>query len=326
MAYKESVYIKAKNTLDERRAQAVAARQARHSAAVLKCPEILALEREMAACGTAVIKAVAKGENAQAYIGSLSQKSLEIQKRRKEVLVNAGFPEDYLDVKYHCEICSDTGYHDGYCCECYKRLIRETAKNELAVSTQMKKCTFESFLTKYYPDITDGVLGVSQKEHMTNVLEYCREWAKDFSRSSTGLIMLGKTGLGKTHLSLAIAGMVIDKGYQVYYASVQNIMNRLEREHFGKGAGDESINEDIYESDLLIIDDLGAEFSTQFTVSQLYNILNTRMINSLPTVISTNLTMKEIEDKYSQRVASRIIGSCTPIQFCGEDIRQKINM
>lgn len=325
MAYKQSVYIKAKNILDERRAEAQKQRDARHSAAILKCPEIAKIEQEMASCGTDVIKMVAMGANSAEYINELSQKSREAQRKRKQALKNAGFPEDYLDVKYTCGICSDTGFHDGYYCECYKKLIKETARGELAAASQLKKCTFESFKTDVYPDVTDPILGISQKEHMANVLEYCRDWAKYFTRSSNGLIMLGKTGLGKTHLSLAIAGTVIDKGYNVYYASVQNIMNKLEKEHFGKSASEESIADELFECDLLILDDLGAEFSTQFTVAQLYNILNTRMINSLPTVISTNLSMKEIEDKYSQRVASRIVGSAVPIQFCGRDVRQIMN-
>lgn len=325
MAYKQSVYIKAKKILDERRHQAVIERDARHSAAVLKCPDIAKIEREMAECGTSVIKALALGADTKEYIDSLSKKSLEAQRKRKEILKNAGFPADYLEVHYTCKNCRDTGFHDGYYCDCYKKLIKETAKNELASQAQIQKCTFDKFDISVYPDISDEVLGISQKEQMKNVLEYCKDYAKYFTKSSDGLIMLGKTGLGKTHLSLAIASTVIDKGYNVFYASVPNIMNRLEKEHFKRSSSDENLSDELCECDLLILDDLGAEFSTQFTVSQLYNILNTRMINNIPTIISTNLTMREIEEKYSQRVASRIVGSSVPIQFCGRDVRQIIN-
>lgn len=325
MAYRQSVYIKAKNILDERRHQANTERDARHSAAVLKCPEIAKIEQEMARCGTSVIKALALGGDSKEYIDSLSKQSLEAQQKRKEALKNAGFPEDYLEVKYTCPKCRDTGFVGGYYCDCYTQLIKDTAKNELAAPSQIKKCTFDLFDVSVYPDIKDEVLGISQKEHMTNVLEYCRDYSKYFTKSADGLIMLGKTGLGKTHLSLAIAGAVIDKGYNVYYGSVPSVMNKLEKEHFGRGNTEENLLEEICECDLLILDDLGAEFSTQFTVAQLYNVLNTRMINNLPTIISTNLTMCEIEEKYSQRVASRIVGNCVPIQFCGRDVRQIIN-
>lgn len=322
MAYRKSVYQKAKRIIDERRKNALSQQDARHSAALAKCPQLYDIEREMAGYGAEVVKSIGMGANAEEYVKMLSVKSLDVQERRKDVLLNAGFPADYLDVKYTCPICHDTGSHDGFYCDCYKQLIKETARNELAASAKLKKCTFDSFSTEYYLDVTDAVLGISQKEHMENVVEYCRDYAKDFSKSSRGIIMLGKTGLGKTHLSLAIAGVVIDKGYDVYYDSVQNIMDRLEKEHFGKSYFDESINERLLESDLLILDDLGAEFSTQFTVASLYNILNTRINNDLPTIISTNLTMREIEEKYTQRIASRIVGSAMPIQFCGKDIRQ----
>ncbi|MCM1508402.1 MAG: ATP-binding protein [Ruminococcus flavefaciens] len=322
MAYRSSVYQKAKKALDARRADALNKQAIRHNEVVMKCPEIAKLEREMASHGVEAIRASGMGDNAEKYINELAVKNLETQRKRKEALINAGFPADYLEVKYTCPICQDTGSHNGYYCSCYRALIKETAKSELAVSSKLKKSTFESFSLDYYPNVTDPILGISQKEHMNNVFEYCRAYAKDFSKSSSSLIMFGQTGLGKTHLSLAIAGAAIDKGYDVYYNSVQNVMNRLEKEQFGKGAFEQSINESLFESDLLILDDLGAEFSTQFTVAALYNIINTRINNELPTIISTNLTMTEIEEKYTQRIASRIVGTAVPIQFCGKDIRQ----
>lgn len=327
MAYKRSVYEKAAQRLEARRKKAEDEQKMRHDAACLKCPELVSVEREMADCAVKAVKAVALGDDAQQQILAISQISLKAQQKRKEILKNAGFPEDYLETKYSCPVCRDTGFHDGYYCECYKKLIRQTAVDELGFSDQINKCTFDTFRLDCYPDITDPVLQISQREQMKTVYEYCYDWAKDFSRRSTGLIMLGKTGLGKTHLSLAILGVVINKGYSVYYNSVQNIMDRLQKEHFGKieVSADESISTDLYESDLLILDDLGAEFSTQFTVAELYNILNTRIINSKPVIISTNLTLREIEEKYSQRIASRLVGSCMPLQFCGKDIRQILN-
>jgi DNA replication protein DnaC len=170
--------------------------------------------------------------------------------------------------------------------------------------------------------VTDSGIGINQREHMKNTYEYCRAYAENFTPDSEGLCMYGKTGLGKTHMSLAIANVVLDKGYDVYYGSIQSIMDKLEAEHFGRLPREDSIKEDILTCDLLIIDDLGAEFATQFTNAELYNILNSRILSSLPTIISTNLEMSEIAEKYTQRVASRIMGSCMAIYFCGKDIRQ----
>ena len=114
----------------------------------------------------------------------------------------------------------------------------------------------------------------------------------------------------------------IARGYGVVYGSAPNMFSQLEREHFGRGYSDESVRDDILNCELLIIDDLGVEFSTQFTVAQLHNIINTRILHSLPTIISTNIDSQSLGELYTQRIASRIFGCYKLIQFCGKDIRQ----
>ena len=322
MSYKRSVYIKAKEILSQRKATAEREADMRHSAAVALCPEIAQIEREMASHGADVVKAVGMGANLDEYIKNLATANLQAQARRKELLKSAGFPEDYLEVKYTCEICKDTGYNNEFYCQCYRKLIRDVARDELGANSPLKRCTFASFRLDRYPDVIDSVIGINQREHMKNNLQYCKDYAEHFTPNSNGLFMYGKTGLGKTHLSLAIANEVLNKGYDVYYGSIQSIMDKLEGEHFGRLPREDSIKEDILTCDLLIIDDLGTEFSTQFTNAELYNIINSRMLSSLPTIISTNLEMEQVAEKYSQRVASRIMGSCDSMYFCGKDIRQ----
>lgn len=322
MSYKRSVYIKAKEILSERKAKAEKEAEIRHSAAVAACPEILTIEREMASHGADVVKAVGMGANLDEYILSLAKANLKAQQRRKELLKGAGFPEDYLDVKYTCEICKDTGFNKEFYCQCYRKLIRDVARDEQGASAPLKRCTFESFRLDDYPDVVDSVLGVNQREHMKDIFEYCRDYAENFTPEAQGLFMYGKTGLGKTHLSLAIANVVIDKGYDVYYGSIQSIMDKLEAERFGRLPREDSIKEDILNCDLLIIDDLGTEFATQYTNAEIYNIINSRMLSSLPTIISTNLDMPQIAEKYTQRVASRIMGNSMAAYFCGKDFRQ----
>ncbi len=322
MAYKRSVYIKAKQIMQQRRHEAEMQQQLRHDEVVMMCPEIEKIESEMASHGAAVIKAVGMGGDVAAYVRDLSMKNLAAQQRRTEMLKKHGFDEDYLDVKYTCEVCKDTGSHDGYYCECYKKLIRETAREQLGENSLIKKCTFDSFRTDLYPDVTDPSLNINQRKFMTQVLSFCKNYAENFTSQSQSLIMIGKTGLGKTHLSLAIANKIIEKGHDVYYDSVQNIMSKLENEHFSKNSSEESTLDDVMNCDLLILDDLGVEFSTQFTIAQLHNIINTRILHSLPTIISTNIDIENIEQMYSQRIASRIFGSYKLIRFCGKDIRQ----
>ena len=322
MSYKKSVYIRAKEILAQRKATAEREAEMRHSAAIAMCPEIVEIEREMASHGADVVKAVGMGADVKEYIKNLGIANLRAQARRKEILKSAGFPEDYLEVKYTCDICKDTGYNKEFYCQCYRKLIRDVAREELGINSPLKKCTFSSFRLDRYPDVVDSVIGINQREHMKNNFEYCKDYAKNFTTDSPGLFMYGKTGLGKTHLSLAIANEVIDKGYDVYYGSIQSIMDKLESEHFGRLPREDSIKEDVLNCDLLIIDDLGTEFTTQYTTAELYNIINSRILSSLPTIISTNLDLTEIAQTYSQRVASRIIGNSDAMYFCGKDIRQ----
>lgn len=322
MSYKKSVYIKAKEILSQRKATAEREAEMRHSAAIALCPEIAQLEREMASHGADVVKAVGMGADLDEYIKNLAMANLRAQAKRKELLKGAGFPEDYLEVKYTCDICKDTGCNKEFYCQCYRKLIRDVAREELGINSPLKKCTFESFRLDRYPEVIDSVIGLNQREHMKNNYEYCKAYAENFTPDAKGLFMFGKTGLGKTHLSLAIANVVLNKGYDVYYGSIQSIMDKLEGEHFGRLPREDSIKEDILTCDLLIIDDLGTEFVTQFTTAELYNIINSRILSSLPTIISTNLEVEQIAEKYSQRVASRIMGSTDAIYFCGKDIRQ----
>lgn len=322
MAYKKKVYVKAKEILEKRKQNAEREQEIRHSQVAMKYPELLEIEREMASYAARAIGSLGRDGDVERYVRELGRRNIMAQEKKSALLMQAGYPANHLDVKYNCDICHDSGTHDSYYCKCYKKLVKEVARGELELHAPLKKSTFETFSVDYYPNLLDTVLGISQKEHMLDVLNYCKAYAADFSMKSKGIIMIGKTGLGKTHLSLAIANNVIEKGYDVYYDSIQNIMDKLEKEHFGKASYDYSVKDDVLDAQLLIIDDLGIEFTTQFTTAQLHNIINTRILKGYPTIISTNLSLKELEDKYSPRIASRIIGSCMPINFCGKDVRQ----
>ena len=155
------------------------------------------------------------------------------------------------------------------------------------------------------------------------MLKFCKKYADEFSGDSHSLLFQGGPGLGKTHLSLSIAQAVIDKGYGVIYVSAPNILSRLESERFGNNAERKGETEQfLNECDLLILDDLGTEFQTKYTSSAVYNIINTRLITNRPTIISTNLSGKEIQELYGARMMSRIIGMLDRVEFIGNDIRQ----
>ena len=318
MTYSSSDYEKATAELEKRRLNAQQAQKKRHDEAAAKCPALLSAEREMAAAGLAVIKALGMGDDAEKYVSQLRNANLEAQRKRAQLLKENGYPADYLEIKYTCPVCEDKGFVNGKMCMCQKKILRSLAYNRLCSKFPLDKCTFNNFDLKYYPDNGDDI---TPYQRMETVLDFCKNYADDFSHNSPSLLMYGETGLGKTHLSLAIAGTVIKNGGGVIYASAQNILNKLEDEKFGRSENENTLNS-LIECDLLILDDLGAEFSTQFTVSAIYNIVNSRLLGGKPTIISTNLSMKQLETVYTKRTASRILSEYTLLRFDGSDIRQ----
>ena len=321
MSYSKSTLSKATQILESRRSKAQRIQLARHLEVTEKIPVISEYESKLSQSGLDVVKAIGMGSDAKEYIEQLSQLNLSFQETIKNLLKENGYSENYLEIPYTCSVCSDTGFIGGYVCECRKDLLKELAKKELASVSPSEKCSFDNFDINYYPEPVDSILGVSPQKRMNSILEYCKCYAEDFDTESESLYMHGATGLGKTHLSLAIANVVAEKGYRVIYDTAHNILSSLEREKFSYSNTGEREKE-ILDCDLLIIDDLGSEFSTQFTVAAIYNIVNTRINRSKPVIISTNLTEKELEEKYTQRVTSRIIGNYVSLLFIGKDIRQ----
>lgn len=317
MSYSKETYKKAEREIAARRSKALAEREEHHRLAAAACPEILETEERMAKAGLATIKALGMGSaDAKEYIKKLSEINLNAQTQRKLLLKKAGFPEDYLDVRYSCKKCEDKGFVNGIMCDCFKDMLKSLEYEKLCSALPVGKRSFDNFRLDYYPD---GA-GTSPRKRMESVLSYCKAYSDDFSLRSPSLLLYGKTGLGKTHLSLAIAGKAVESGHGVIYTSAQNLFNRLEKEKFGKADG--NTEDTILDCDLLIIDDLGAEFTTQFTVASLYNIVNSRELEGKPTIISTNLTPEQLTNAYSERIASRILSNYVMLFFDGSDIRQ----
>ncbi len=322
MSYSKHIYLLAQGKIESRRKAAEESLEERKAEAYSKIPKLLEIQNRIAALGAQAVSAISKGAEAPAFIESLAKESLAAQQERRELLKAAGFPEDYLEVHYTCDICSDIGIKEDGICTCQREMLIETAVNEIEKVAPLRRSTFDSFLLDYYPEAVDGS-GISPKSRMGEIKQFCNDYALDFSLSSPSLFMHGATGLGKTHLSLAVANEAIKKGFGVVYGSAPNLFGTLEREHFGRQySGEKTYEQELLETDLLIIDDLGVEFSTQFTVSCVYNIINSRILSRKPTIISTNLTPRELEEKYTQRITSRIIGNFISLRFVGRDIRQ----
>ena len=270
-------------------------------------------------------KAILSGASAKEKLTELKNKNLALQKELETLLITANLPLDYLNIKYKCADCKDMGYVDGVMCDCLKSLIKKITYKNLNKLSPLSLSTFEAFNTDLYPD-KNSADGVNVKSHMEKIFNFCKNYANTFNKNSENLFLQGATGLGKTHLSLAIANSAINSGYNVIYTSTPNILSKLEKEHFSHNFQDEETEKHLIGCDLLILDDMGTEFQTSFSSAMIYNIINSRIMFQKPTIISTNLSVKEIQSAYSKRLVSRIMGNYKRLFFLGNDIRQFLKM
>lgn len=241
--------------------------------------------------------------------------------REREWLIEDNFEEGFLDDAPICSICGGTGYLGSQMCECLRELCRQEQKKELTLLTGAVQETFAGFQLSYYSDRFDPNLGSSARAIMTQALQTCKRYAQSFTLKSGNLLFNGNPGLGKTFLSACIARTVADNGYSVVYETAVHLFNCLEEAKFSGSEEAKRQAEKYTACDLLIIDDLGTEMTTQFVISALYTVLNDRLLGNLPTVVSSNLPAGEFTLRYSPKVSSRLLGSYRLVAFVGEDIR-----
>lgn len=322
MGYSRDIYLAAENEMQERRMDAMRKADERKAQFYEKYPRALAIERALLQTGAKIGKAVVSGADVKQELLKLREANLAQQKELKELFERAGVPEDYLQPHFHCENCQDKGYIDGKRCGCMETLLKEKAFDKLNRLSPLSLSSFATFSLEYYPDERTSS-GPSPKKRMAQIFDYCKKYAREFTPKSDSLVFCGATGLGKTHLALAIANEATNLGYGVVYCSVPDIVQALEKEQFSRHTdeNDGSVKRALLDCDLLILDDLGTEFITQFTSGAVYNIFNSRLTAGKPTVISTNLSGKEMERYYSERFVSRVMGNCQRLDFIGSDVR-----
>lgn len=324
MGYSSSVYKAASDTLHERRLNAEKAAERRKEEVYKRFPRVKELEKQISMGGIKTARAVLAGGDVKEAVSKLRDQNLAMQAEVKRILTDNGYPANYFEPKYFCKKCEDKGYYDingkTVRCSCMKSALVTCACAELNRYAPLSLSTFESFDLEYYDKSINPKVKTSPYEHMSKVFRFCQNYADNFSKNSESILMSGETGLGKTHLSLAIANEVIKKGYGVVYASAPPIISKLEKEYFSSDK-DNSLFSMLADCDLLIIDDLGTEFYSQFAVSQFYNLFNSRMLSNKPIIINTNLTITELKEKYTDRFVSRICGNARQLDFLGRDIR-----
>lgn len=327
MAYSQEIFQEATNRIALRRQNALRAAEYNREQLFHEIPRLREIDYELQTIGASIAKAVVKAPaDGQESIQRLSERSLELQDEQDRILEEHHIGIDVFEPRFTCEKCKDTGYieHDNRTdiCDCLKKLMSDIAGEMLSDNLTLDEYTFDNFNLEYYSKTPDSD-GKIPYNRMSNIYRYCLEYADNFTPHSKSLLLIGATGLGKTHLSLSIANTVIRKGMSVIYTTAPDILFKLEKEHFSyKYAEQEDTYHSLLKCDLLILDDLGTEFSTEFTRTCIYNLFNSRLLAGKPVIISTNMTIDELIGAYSQRFVSRVIGSCDRLDFIGEDVRQ----
>lgn len=319
--FKREIYEKAMATLKERRGVALTRAAAFHEKMREAEPRVREIEQLMAQSSAKVVAAILNKRNVEQQVEQIKNENLLLQDELAAILKKHGADAGNFEPVHTCPACQDTGFADGKPCACLEQLMREYACMELSELSAMKPTSFDDLSLEYYSSRADSRTGIAPRAQMRQVIEYCRAYAENFDGRDDSLLLRGPTGVGKTHLSLAIAGEVLSQGYSVVYGPVQQLLHRIEREHFGRADGN---TEDVMlECDLLILDDVGTEFSSSFYTSALYNIINGRLMAEKPTIISTNLNQKELTERYGEQIASRVTGLFEPLVCVGKDIRQQ---
>ena len=310
--------------LSQRRQQAILAAQHRRQELSRACPRLEEIRRELGETGSRLVKTVlAKGGEEE--IRRLREKNLALQEEQTAILREAGLPPDYLEPPYHCRRCQDTGFEKGRRCACMEALLKAEACRALPTLEGGGQYQFSNFSLEYYGDQPSASGQPTPRQRMAAVLERCREFVSPFRQQKGSLLLIGRTGLGKTHLSLAMAGEAARQGFGVVYASAQGICDRAQREKFGRDedGSDSRFLRAAAGCDLLVLDDLGSEYGSALSSAILFDLVNSRLLDQRSTIISTNLTPDEMQQKYPERLVSRLLCGYTMLYFDGTDIRQQ---
>lgn len=294
-------------------------------------PRIKEINDEISSLSLATTKAMLLSGNSSEEvvknpINDFRTKLQELKKEKENLLSANGFKPDYLEVHYRCKDCKDTGYIDNKKCHCFKKAEIEILYNQSNIREILKRENFDNFnLNCFNNTDIDSVTGKSPKENMSSVLNICHNFVDNFSKDNrkySNLLFFGKTGVGKTYLTNCIARELLDQSISVIYLSAIGLFDILSSAGFDKSDIDaRNKSQQITDCDLLIIDDLGTELSNSFTNSALFNKINERLLNKKSTIISTNLGLPELMERYSERLTSRLAKEYTFMKIYGNDLR-----
>lgn len=246
---------------------------------------------------------------------------MSLRKKRSRLLRAAGFAKDYLELRYRCPDCRDTGFIGGEPCHCRKRAMIELLYDQSAIRDILEQENFTAYTDEYFDTVPKKGESVSPAEVMQGICEAAWEFIEEFGDPPSNLLLTGQAGSGKTFLSHCVARELLDRYHSVLYLSAPALFQAMADETFGRSEPERETGDLILDCDFLIIDDLGTEMTNSFVVSRLFQCLNERILRGRSTMISTNLSVNDISRIYSDRVASRLVGHYRILVFPNQDIR-----
>lgn len=290
-----------------------------------KLPRLKEIESEMVKLSIDITRAILnKSQNSDVLLEQLKKRQIDLKIEKAEILSSHKYPVDYLELKYQCKHCKDTGFVDGAKCSCLTRKEIERLYQQSNLGENIKNENFDQFRLDYYSD-EKGEDGYSPRSNMKDIYMKCIKFVQNFDKHNVNLLFIGNPGLGKTFLCNSIAKDLLEQGKSVIYQVASELIDLVRKYKFdfeNEENNSSGLNE-IYNCDLLIIDDLGTELPTQFSSLVIYNILNKRLLNNKKLIISTNLNTDELMKNYSERIYSRLFGNFNMYKFYGDDIRLK---
>ena len=252
----------------------------------------------------------------------LKQAIADLGEEREALLLSRGYPADYLQSAFTCPECKDTGYIDREKCSCFRRMEMDLLYRDSNLGISLARDNFDTFSPDYYSDEPQEALnGASPREMAETAFRKCRDFAESFPCEGESFYFYGDTGVGKTFLSHCIAARLLERGFRVLYLTATDLFEVIRGHEFSDGGNHSAVYDYIFSCDLLIIDDLGTELANSFTVSSLFVCVNERINSRRSTIISSNKSIREIADLYSERLSSRILGNYHIIYLAGNDIR-----
>ncbi len=285
-----------------------------------KLPQLAKIDDSISSLSIAQAKKLIDGD--ETAMSELRRKLKELSLEKKQLLAFHGYPDNYFEPPYDCPDCKDTGYIGSQKCHCFRQAAIDLVYTQSNIRQILDIENFQNFSYDYYSqDQINPSTGLTSLATIKNAVKSCLEFVKTFDTEFHNLFFYGDTGIGKTYLSNCVAKELLDTSHSVIYFTASSLFQIFEKSVFNRERDANEDYQNIFECDLLIIDDLGTELSNAFTVSQLFLCLNERILRRKSTIISTNLSLGQLADLYSERTFSRISSNYKMIKLFGNDIR-----